>query len=50
MGNVKVGIFDPETGEKLGTDEVGEIAISGDTVTLGYFNDPETTSKVYRKH
>ena len=50
MGNVKVGIFDPETGEKLGVDEVGEIAISGDTVTLGYFNDPETTSKVYRKH
>ena len=50
MGNVKVGIFDPETGEKLDTDEVGEIAISGDTVTLGYYNDIETTKKVYRKH
>lgn len=50
MGNVKVGIFDPETGEKLDTDEVGEIAISGDTVTLGYYNDIETTNKVYRKH
>lgn len=50
MGNVKVGIFDPETGEELGTNEVGEIAISGDTVTLGYYNDPETTKKVYRKH
>lgn len=50
MGNVKVGIFDPETGEKLDTDEVGEIAISGDTVTLGYYKDSETTNKVYRKH
>lgn len=50
MGNVKVGIFDPETGEKLNVGEVGEIAISGDTVTLGYFNDPETTDRIYRKH
>lgn len=50
IGNVKVGIFDPETGEKLDTDEVGEIAISGDTVTLGYYKDSETTNKVYRKH
>jgi long-chain acyl-CoA synthetase len=50
MGNVEVAIFDTETGAKLGVNEVGEIAISGDTVTLGYYNDPKTTTEIYQKH
>ena len=50
VGKVNIGVFDPETGEKLEIDEVGEFAISGDTVTLGYYNDSETTKEVFRKH
>lgn len=30
--------------------EVGELVHSGPTVTLGYWNDPERTSKVFRPH
>lgn len=50
MGNVKVGVFDPETGAKLDTNDVGEFAISGDTVTAGYYKDEEKTKEVYKKH
>lgn len=50
MGDVKVGVFDPETGEELKVGEVGEMAITGSTVTLGYYNDLETTKNVFRKH
>jgi len=31
-----------------GSEEVGEIVASGDNVTLGYWNDPEETSKYFR--
>lgn len=50
MGDVKVAIFDPETGVRLKKGEVGEIAITGSTVTKGYYNDEETTSKVFKVH
>lgn len=50
MGDVKVGVFDPETGEELKVGEVGEMAITGSTVTLGYYNDLETTKNVFKKH
>jgi len=30
--------------------EVGELVFNGPTVTLGYWNDPETTAQVFRRH
>ncbi|MBR5259435.1 MAG: acyl--CoA ligase [Eggerthellaceae bacterium] len=45
-----VGIFDPETGEELGFDEIGEVCLTGPTVMKGYFNRPEQTAEILRKH
>ncbi len=50
LGNTEIGIFDPDTGEKLKIGEIGEIAITGPTVTLGYYKDEDETNKVYKKH
>lgn len=47
---VDVGIFDPETGEELDYHQVGEVCVSGDTMMKGYFNEPEETARVMRKH
>jgi acyl-coenzyme A synthetase/AMP-(fatty) acid ligase len=33
-----------------GTDEVGELVHCGPTVTLGYWNDPDATARVFRPH
>lgn len=48
--NVDMGIFDPETGEELGYNQVGEVCVSGATMMKGYFNEPEETAHVMRKH
>ena len=45
-----IGIFDSETGEELGYNEVGEVCISGATLMKGYYNDQEETEYVIRKH
>ena len=45
-----VGIFDPETGEELGYNEQGEICVTGPSMMKGYFNQPEETAYVMRKH
>jgi len=47
---VNVGIFDPETGEELGYKEIGEVCVSGASMMKGYFNKPEETDYVMRKH
>ena len=38
-----------EDGEVCHPGEVGELVVRGSTVMQGYWNDPETTARVYRK-
>lgn len=45
-----IGIFDPETGEELDYNEKGEICVTGPSMMKGYFNQPEETAYVMRKH
>ena len=47
---VNVGIFDPETGEELGYNRNGEVCVTGPSMMKGYFNKPEETDYVMRKH
>lgn len=47
---VNVGIFDPETGKELGYKEIGEVCVTGASMMKGYFNKPEETAHVMRKH
>ena len=48
--NVNVGIFDPETGEEMGYNQIGEVCVTGPTMMKGYFNNPEETAHVMRRH
>ena len=47
MPNEEVFILDP-AGNEVGPDIVGELVIRGANVMQGYWNDPETTARVYR--
>ena len=47
---VDVGIFDPETGKELGCKKIGEVCVTGASMMKGYFNNPEETAYVMRKH
>jgi acyl-CoA synthetase (AMP-forming)/AMP-acid ligase II len=44
----EVFIVNPETRERLGPDEIGEIWVSGESVTLGYWEKPELTEQTFR--
>ena len=41
-----VKICDPDTGDELKYNEIGEIYMSGPGVMLGYYNKPEETAKI----
>ena len=45
-----VGIFDPETGEEKGYFEEGEVCVTGPSMMKCYFNSPEETENIMRKH
>lgn len=45
-----ISIFDPETGEELGFNEVGEVCVTGPTLMKGYYGRPEETGAVMRVH
>ncbi len=48
MPNVELWIEDPD-GNRLGSDQVGELVVRGSNVMLGYWNDPETTARVIKQ-
>ena len=45
-----VGIFDPDTQEELGYNQVGEVCVTGPSMMKGYWNNPDETAHVMRKH
>lgn len=45
-----VSVFDPENGTELRYEEEGELCIRSHTLMMGYYNDPEMTRQVLRKH
>lgn len=45
-----ISIFDPETGEELGYNQVGEICITGPSMMKGYYNRNNETANVMRYH
>ncbi|MBO5955910.1 MAG: acyl--CoA ligase [Clostridia bacterium] len=45
-----IGIFKPDTFEELDVMEEGEICITGPSMMKGYYNKPEETDYVMRKH
>ena len=45
-----ISIFDPETGDELGYNQIGEICIAGPTLMKGYYNRNSETANVMRYH
>ena len=48
--NTIIGIFDIKTGDELNYYEEGEICILSNTLMIGYYNEPNETKNVLRKH
>lgn len=46
----EIRIFEPGTDRELPPGEEGEVCITGSTMMLGYFNEPEETANVIRTH
>ena len=47
MGEQKVIVVDPETHVELAQEQIGEIWVSGPSVTYGYWNAPQLTQEIY---
>ena len=45
-----VGIFEPDTFKELGYNEIGEVCVTGPSMMKGYWNNPEETANIMRKH
>ena len=45
-----IAIFDPETGDELSYNEIGEICITGPSMMKGYYRKPDETAHVMREH
>ena len=45
-----ISIFDPETGDELQYNQMGEICISGPNVMLGYYKNDAATKETIRQH
>ena len=47
LPGVEVGIFDPQTLQRLNAGETGEICVRGPNVFRGYWNNPEATALAF---
>ena len=47
---ITVGIFEPGTENELGFNEEGEVCVTGPNNMLGYYEMPEETANVMRRH
>ncbi len=47
---VNVGIFDEESGNELGFNEIGEVCVTGPSLMKGYYKRKEETDNVMRVH
>lgn len=45
-----VSIFNPETNEEMGYNEIGEICLSGPTTMISYFENEIETNSILKKH
>lgn len=45
-----ISVFDPETLEELPYNKTGELCLSGPSIMLGYYNNPEETNKIKKNH
>ena len=50
LPDTDVRVVDPESGEDVACGEPGELIVSGPQVMKGYFNNPDETQRVLRKH
>ncbi|MCS7237263.1 MAG: MFS transporter [Thermoguttaceae bacterium] len=48
LPGVVAKVVDPETGQDLGANQVGELHVKGPNVMLGYLDEPEKTAAVLR--
>ena len=48
--NTNISIFIPNTEYELGYDEIGEICITGPNTMKEYFNNPDETNNILRRH
>ena len=47
---ITMGIFDEESGQELGFNEIGEVCVSGSSLMKGYYKRKEETDNVLRIH
>jgi 8-amino-7-oxononanoate synthase len=47
VGSLRVAVVEPETGERVAPDRIGEIWVAGDSVSSGYWRMPEKSATTF---